>query len=197
MTALHETAARPIASHSTLEKLVALAGEPACGRRRMLLHEITDPLFAVPPLHRARLDALLPLVAEELAAAEYARRARLPGKPGVETLYRLLRDGQTQQAIHCFAELTEIGYEAARGVFADPTDELLAMICKAQRRPRDQFITIALLRDRSRAPTREAAEALAALYDAIPLAAAERALRFWRLRMRIAAGESLPGPLAA
>jgi uncharacterized protein (DUF2336 family) len=178
---------------TTLGRLCELAREPASGPRRQLLHELTDPLFAVPPEADAaqRAAALAPLAEEESEAAAFARRARLRRKLNDTLLFRLIRDGETTHAQICFAELADIDYEAAHGVFADPSHELLAMVCKAQSVPRAVFTMIAVLREGEAAAAAPRVAAIAAIYDQIPQESADRAIRFWRLRKSAA---PLPPP---
>jgi len=125
--------------------------------------------------------------ADTIAEAEsFARKARAQRELDAGLLARLMREGDRPRLFACFAVLTDIDYDAARGVFDDPSNEALAMVCKACRLERSLFVTIAILRNGERARNVRAARELAQLFNRTPLAEAERAMRFWRLRKAVA-----------
>lgn len=182
---------------TTLDRLIALARESACGRRRQLLHDVTDPLFAAAPGRHGeeRLAALAEMAEEEQEAFGFAARARLRRQLDARLLLRLIRDGETARAVACFAEIAGVDYEAAHGAFADPTHELLAMVCKAQGVPRAVFTMMAVLLEGEGSCTAECVARISKVYNRTPQDAAERAMRFWRLRR--SAAEPSPFPPGA
>lgn len=123
-------------------------------------------------------------------ALAFARKAKLRRELNAALLAQLLRDRERTRFLVCFAEIADIDYEASVGVFDDPTNESLAMVCKAARLDRSLFVTLALLRggDRPKEQTPEKtadiARELKALFDRTPLSSAERVMRFWRLRKK-------------
>ena len=80
-----------------------------------------------------------------------------------------------------FAKLADLDLKTARRVLADPNPEALAIVCRACRFDRQTFSTLALSRaDEARSVG--GAFDLLSLYDKVPPDAAQRVIRFWRVR---------------
>lgn len=97
-------------------------------------------------------------------------------------LIQYLKEGKQTAFEVALAELTGLDYAAARRVAENPAIDPLAIACRASDFDRDLFVGVAMLRPTR---TKRAAfdpEHLREIYDALPRDAAQRAIRFWRLR---------------
>lgn len=96
-------------------------------------------------------------------------------------LVTLSKQKRFNELVMVFAKLTELDLRTARRVLEDPNLEALAITARACRFDRQTFSTLALNRaDETRSLT-ETYELLD-LYDKIPTDAAQRVMRFWRVR---------------
>jgi uncharacterized protein (DUF2336 family) len=113
----------------------------------------------------------------QLAALETAKRLSPP------ILMTLLRDGPQSATLFklALARLTGVDYDVA-GHAVDPVDlDTLALLCRAARFDRGLFVSIAIALDKSERGL-AAAEEFGALYEAVSVDAAQRAMRFWKIR---------------
>lgn len=102
-------------------------------------------------------------------------------KPPV--LMRLLREGKTSRTTFqlAFARLTDVEYQVVERAVADADLDQLALLCRAAGFERALFVSLAIGivgGDQRMAKV----EDYGALYERIPTLAAQRALRFWKVR---------------
>lgn len=102
-----------------------------------------------------------------------------------QTLIRFLRDGGPAFTI-AIAQMTDVDFVTADRVLKSREVDAIAVICKAADLERAVFVTVAVVllgqTDDAIAHAREYGE----LYAALPREAAQRTLRFWRLRRETA-----------
>ena len=96
-------------------------------------------------------------------------------------LVALLREHETAKFLHGLAELTNVDVETAAQIVERKDMDALAMICRAADIERMLFVTLCvLLADDDAGVMR--GEQFGELYEAVPLEAAQRAMRFFKLR---------------
>ncbi|HWA29989.1 MAG TPA: DUF2336 domain-containing protein [Rhizomicrobium sp.] len=105
-----------------------------------------------------------------------------------QILVPLLREGPAKRTsfILAFARLTDVNYELIDKLVAATDLDALAMLCRASNFDRPLFVTLAMLiigKDAPMARVKEFGE----LYHDVPLEAAQRAIRFWKMRTKLAA----------
>jgi uncharacterized protein (DUF2336 family) len=116
--------------------------------------------------------------------AQDADDAGMPAATGPVTEAQLCKDARAKNldaASLTLARLSALGLPAARKILTDHDPVGLAVVCRACRFERDTFAALMLSGDNVRRTPGEIAE-LIALYDRIPVNAAQRVLRFWRIR---------------
>ena len=114
---------------------------------------------------------------KRLAALEGARQLAPP------VLASLLREGAAARTVFklALARLTDVDFEPAdRCVEAGDLDTL-ALLCRGGGFDRALFVTLAVGLDRTEKGLGNA-EAFGKLYESVPVQAAQRALRFWKVR---------------
>ena len=151
----------------------------------------------------ARLDGIAPEEMEKAFArsrdrvtSQYARPADFQAakrridaldyagtlKPPV--LVTLLREGKAARTAFkiALAHLTEMDIDMVERVVEGHDIDTLALLCRGAAMERAVFVTLAVALDAD--PNRALAGAthFMALYDSVPVAAAQRALRFWKAR---------------
>lgn len=97
-------------------------------------------------------------------------------------LCQLVQSEQTVELIHAFARLSEIDLKTSRRIFTSRNVEGVAIACKATRFDRSTFSTIAVFLEQSQDGKPKNVNELIALYDRVPAEAAQRVMRFWRVR---------------
>ncbi len=96
-------------------------------------------------------------------------------------LVNLAKQKRQAETAIVFAKLAALDLKTAKRVLADPNPEALAIASRACRFDRQTFSTLALSRaDETRSLS--AAYELLELYDKVPVDAAQRVIRFWRVR---------------
>jgi uncharacterized protein (DUF2336 family) len=128
----------------------------------------------------ASLDGALPIdfpVAEKAVRALLAKKAVTP-----PVLAGMLRAGETTKFLISLAELAEVDFHTARSILERREIDALAVICKAADFDRPLFLTFAVLILDKEAGAMGRAREYANLYNDLPREAAQRTLRFWRLR---------------
>ena len=126
--------------------------------------------------HRSRPDNFLQ-AGKQLAALEAAKRLVPP------VLMTLLREGPQSATLFklALAQLTDVDFDVA-GHAVDPLDlDTLALLCRAACFDRGLFVSMAIGLDRSERGL-AAAEEFGKLYHNVPIDAAQRAIRFWKIR---------------
>jgi uncharacterized protein (DUF2336 family) len=114
---------------------------------------------------------------KRLAALEAQRQLVPP------VLLSLLREGAVARTtfILAFARLADIEFEVIQRAVEDPNLDRLALLCRGAGFERGLFVTLAVGLDKSNSGLAKAEE-FAALYESVPVQAAQRALRFWKVR---------------
>jgi len=97
-------------------------------------------------------------------------------------LVELLRDNKLEEFSFGFARLSDVDIATAWRILEDASAEALAIACKANRFDRATFSTIVLLTDMSKMRQPDLVDRLMQLYDQVTVQAAQRAMRFWRVR---------------
>jgi uncharacterized protein (DUF2336 family) len=136
----------------------------------------------------ATRDGALPADYETAEAAVEALKAG--GPIGPEALVGLLRGRQTTPFLIAFAELTGVDFHTARWILDRQELDALAIVCKAAGFDRALFLTLAITFLGPSAGVMGKARAYGALYAELPLEAASRTVRFWRMRRQIGDIES-------
>lgn len=101
-------------------------------------------------------------------------------------LVSLLRQGPAKRTafIFAFARLTDVNYELVDRLVTTADLDALAMLCRAAGFDRALFVTVAMLIVGKDAPMGRLKE-FGELYNSVPLEAAQRAIRFWKVRAKI------------
>ncbi len=138
-------------------------------------------------LASARRKPVAPeLPADYDAAHHEVQRVKLRKNLNAEYLARKLHAGERTQLLIGFGELAGLDYQSARAILDNPSDEPLALVCRAADLDSGFFVTLAISRAGDSGPDISNAAPLRALYDMTPKDAAERVMRFWRLRSQTA-----------
>jgi len=135
---------------------------------------------------RARTRAAAGPPPDYAEAAERVRKAKLRRGLDANFLAGRIRESDSTAFLLGFAELADIDYSAAKAAYDNPSDEPLALICKAAGLDRAFFVTISILRAGEGGPDLSAADRLSQIYESTPKQAAERVMRFWKLRKQAA-----------
>jgi uncharacterized protein (DUF2336 family) len=114
-----------------------------------------------------------------LRIADLDKRGAL--KPPV--LVQLLRENQKTAFMLAFSKLVEMEFDTVRRLVDSSDLDALAMLCRGAGFDRALFVTIALLIAGADYGMSKA-EAFGKLYEEVPVAAAQRALRFWKVRSK-------------
>jgi uncharacterized protein (DUF2336 family) len=125
----------------------------------------------------------------DLSRAEKAirRMARL-GQLKPDYLVQQLRQGALQEFALGFAWLVDVDPSTARRIVRDPGREAMLVACRAAEFPLQTFSTLVLLLDgitqRGAGQPKKMSQVahLIELYNKLPIDAARRAMRFWRVR---------------
>jgi uncharacterized protein (DUF2336 family) len=115
---------------------------------------------------------------QNLAAFEAKRQLEPAVLPG------LLREGTGTRTtfLLAFAKLADVEFEVIQRVMEGPDLDTLALLCRGSDFDRGLFITLAVTLDKSGGGLAKAEE-FAKLYESVPVQAAQRALRFWKIRI--------------
>jgi uncharacterized protein (DUF2336 family) len=116
--------------------------------------------------------------AEEQA---WIARRRLRGAVPPGELVQMLRDGHRTRFTILFADILGLPFHVVRKLVDKPDLDGMAMACRAADVERPAFVTIAVLTAGGDKALGQA-EKLGGLYHDVPLEAARRAMRFWKMR---------------
>lgn len=147
-------------------------------------NEELDPQVLDEALARSRdrmamaAGALPPDFAEEQAWV--ARRLRAGAVTSGE-LCQILREGARTRFLILFAERLSLPFHVVARLVDKPDLDGMAMACRAADLERPAFVTIAVLASGGDKALGQA-EKLGGLYHDVPLEAARRAMRFWKMR---------------
>jgi uncharacterized protein (DUF2336 family) len=131
---------------------------------------------------RARLQKAAAQSSEDLRRAErFVASKKAAGELTPSLLISLYRDKQYNHFIFGLAEITGLDYETTRIVVQRRDLDALAMICRASEMERPLFVTIAVLISGGDKAMNQA-EDFGKLYSAVPVDAAQRAMRFYKVR---------------
>lgn len=103
------------------------------------------------------------------------------GKLNGGMLAALMREDQRTKFYFAFAHMTDLDFLTARRLFHKPDLEAIATACRAAGFDRPLFVTLAVLAGGGERAIGQA-EALGRMYLAVPVDAARRAIRFWKVR---------------
>ncbi len=128
----------------------------------------------------ATRDGALPSDYEEAEKAVRLMRKRGAITPPV--LAGFLRNRETTKFLVALSELAEVDFHTARRILERRELDALSIVCKAAGFDRSLYLTFAVLildrEDNAMGRAREYGE----LYEALPREAAQRTIRFWRMR---------------
>ena len=128
----------------------------------------------------AARDGALPADYETAEAEVRALALRGELKPAMLTGYLRLQS-KTKLAV-ALAELAEIDFSTARRVLEGGVIDALAILCKAAGFDRALFLTLTIVMLNGEASVMAKAQEYGSLYEQLTRDAAQRAVRFWRLR---------------
>ncbi len=99
------------------------------------------------------------------------------------TLVSLLREGAPGRTAFmlAFAKLTDVDFELIQRTVAGHDLDTVALLCRGANFDRALFVTLAINLD-GKDRGLNAAEDFGKMYEAVPVMAAQRALRFWKVR---------------
>lgn len=157
-----------------------------------LRREIMRKFHGVSP---AELEAALALSRTHLSSAygalpdDYSAASDLidvmtkrgPLQPPV--LVQLLRDNRRTAFVVAFARLVDVEFDTCLRLVDARDVDALAMLCRGAGFDRGLFVTICLLIAGDGYGIAKA-EAFGQVYEQVPVAAAQRALRFWKVRAK-------------
>lgn len=138
-------------------------------------------------LDHARVKLDVPQDQQALSPAErfILRKERLR-QLNPELLMQLLRQGKIAEFIAGLGRLAEIDMALAHRIVFDKGGEMLAVVCKAIGVDRITFSDLLLLTNQDGARDQMARDALIGVYTRITAESAQKVLRFWRARKRMA-----------
>lgn len=160
-----------------------------------LRNKITQKLDSMPPevVEKAFAEAAKEFAGEVrqvkdadrkamVYVAEMAHRKLL----NESLLHQLLRNNQVTEFVHAFAKLGGIDVRTANRIVNACNTEGVAVVCRAMRFDRSTFAAIAFfLEERAKREQKETHNVLE-LYDKVTPEAAQRVMRFWRVRKEAA-----------
>jgi uncharacterized protein (DUF2336 family) len=118
---------------------------------------------------------------EMLQAAKLIDQKKRNGDLTPNLLVSLFRDKQMPAFIYGLGELTGLDYETCKSIVARKDMDALATICRAAEIERPLFVTLAMLLAGGPSAMTHA-ESFGQLYNSVPIRAAQRAMRFYRVR---------------
>ena len=133
---------------------------------------------------RDRLSKQYGVAPEDMAAA--TKRVNAMARHGEllpPVLVSLLREGAGSRTVFmaAFARLADVDFELIQRTVASHDLDTVALLCRGANFDRGLFVTLAINLDgKDRGLT--AAEEFGKLYECVPVVAAQRALRFWKVR---------------
>lgn len=102
-------------------------------------------------------------------------------------LVQLLRENKRTAFLLAFAKLVDVEFELGRRLVDTNDIDALAMLCRGAGFERGLFVTLCITIMNDGAGLSKA-EKYSQLYEQVPVAAAQRALRFWKVRTKGGAG---------
>ena len=123
--------------------------------------------------------ALPPDYAESLA---YVEELNVAGQLTPPVLARFLRSGSRTSFLIALSQLADIDFHTARQIIDRRELDALAVVCKAADLDRALFLTYAVVLLNTDGDAMGKARAYAGMYNDLTNEAAQRTLRFWRMR---------------
>lgn len=124
--------------------------------------------------------------AEAKNAIAYIQSKKNTGELNARLLVSLYREAKQMHFLFGLAELTDLDQETAADLIERQDIDGLAMVCRAANIERPLFVTLAVLAcGGDEAMSR--AEEFGRMYNAVPVEAAQRAMRFFKVRKAAAA----------
>jgi uncharacterized protein (DUF2336 family) len=155
-----------------------------------LRREIMRKFHGVSP---AELEAALELSRNHLSAAygalpddfqaakDYVATLEKKAQLKPPMLVQLLREGKKTAFLIAFAQMVDSDFDLTRRLVEGKDIDAIAVLCRAAGFDRGLFVTICLLVAGDGYGISKA-EQFGKLYEQVPVAAAQRALRFWKVR---------------
>jgi len=122
-------------------------------------------------------------------AEKFIRRKILLKQLDVALLIDLLREEKMAEFVEGFSQLTGLDNDTTQKIMSAKTQEALAIACKASGIGNDDFSTLARLINKNGSAGPNDVFEIIEMYEKIPMTAAQRTMRFWRVRQ--ATGESV------
>jgi uncharacterized protein (DUF2336 family) len=174
--------------HVPLDLLNSVYLQVETGLRREIMrkfHGVSPAeLEAALELSRNTLSAAYGAVPSDfLAASDYVAELEKKGAIKPPVLVQFLREGRRTAFLISFAKMVGIDFDLTQRLVDGQDVDALAMLCRGAGFDRALFVTLCLLiggQDYGMAK----AEAFGQLYEQVPIAAAQRALRFWKVRSK-------------
>lgn len=124
--------------------------------------------------------------AEAKKAIAFVQSKKNTGELNARLLVSLYREAKQMHFLYGLAELTDLDAETASDLITRQDIDGLAMVCRAANIERPLFVTLAVLAcGGDEAMSR--AEEFGRMYNAVPVEAAQRAMRFFKVRKAAAA----------
>jgi len=131
---------------------------------------------------RERMRKSVGEVSDEVKkAAAFIMSKKAAGELNARMLVSLYREAKLTHFLYGLAELTSLDIETTRDLVERQDIDGLAMICRAANIERPLFVTIAVMTCGGDAAM-ERAEEFGKMYNAVPIEAAQRAMRFFKVR---------------
>jgi uncharacterized protein (DUF2336 family) len=150
----------------------------------MTRNAAVDPADVEAAVGRARqrmAKAVAESSADDRAARQFIQRKAMNRELNGALLVSLLRDRMQTHFVYGLAEMTGLDFDAANTIVTRKDYDALAMICRASNMERPLFVTMAvLICGADKAVQR--AEEFGRLYASVPIEAAQRAMRFYKVR---------------
>lgn len=127
------------------------------------------------------------LPADYAAAKEYVGKLDKAGSLKPPVLVQLLREERRTAFLVAFSQLVDIEFDLANRLVDGKDLDGLAMLCRGANFDRGLFVTICIMvsgQDQGLGKTQEYGQ----IYEQVPVAAAQRALRFWKVRAKSLGG---------
>lgn len=183
--ALHEAVVNRASLPPDLLNEMYFVVEARLRQRILEQNQQLDPavLDAALSAGRARVAVADGALPPDYARAEaYVRELRAAGALTPQQLARFLRSGGQTEFLIALAELADIDFHTARHIIESRELDALAVVCKATDLDRALFLTFAVVLLNADGDAMGKAHTYARLYADLPRDAAQRTLRFWRLR---------------
>ncbi|MBX9745712.1 MAG: DUF2336 domain-containing protein, partial [Hyphomonadaceae bacterium] len=125
------------------------------------------------------------LDSEAKNAMAFIQSKKNNGELNARLLVSLYREAKHAHFVYGLAEVTNLEHETVQGILERKDIDGLAMICRASNIERPLFVTLAVLACGGE-NAMERAEEFGKLYNDVPIEAAQRAMRFMKVRIAAA-----------